>query len=210
VITVVVVDDHRVVRAGLEQLLSTVADFDVVGVASDGAEAMDVIAKHQPDVVLMDLSMPNIDGVAATELLREHYPECKVLVLTSFGDQNLILDALAAGAEGYLFKDSQPDQIIAAIRVVNDGGSPLDPKVAHVMLNARRVRSLADGLSRRELEVLHLVRDGLANRAIAKYIGVSERTVKAHLTRIFQHLDVSDRTQAAVWAVHHLRAVEPR
>jgi DNA-binding NarL/FixJ family response regulator len=192
------------VRAGLAQLLSTVADIDLVGVATDGNEALDVIFRERPDVVLMDLSMPNLDGVEATGLISAQFPECKVLVLTSFSDQRRITEAFAAGADGYLLKHTEPDQIVAAIRAIHGGDSPLDPKAARVMLNARRVHTVADDLSARQLEVLGYVRDGLPNKVIAERLGITERTVKAHLTRIFHHIGVTDRTQAAVWATRNL------
>jgi DNA-binding NarL/FixJ family response regulator len=204
VIRIVVVDDHMMVRAGLAQLLSTVPDIELVGVATDGNEALDVIFRERPDVVLMDLSMPNLDGVEATGLISAQFPECKVLVLTSFSDQRRITEAFAAGANGYLLKHTEPDQIVAAIRAIHGGDSPLDPKAARVMLNARRVHTVADDLSTRQLEVLGYVRDGLPNKVIADRLGITERTVKAHLTRIFHHIGVSDRTQAAVWATRNL------
>ncbi len=203
-IRIVVVDDHMMVRAGLAQLLSTVPDIELVGVATDGNEALDVIFRERPDVVLMDLSMPNLDGVEATGLISAQFPECKVLVLTSFSDQRRITEAFAAGANGYLLKHTEPDQIVAAIRAIHGGDSPLDPKAARVMLNARRVHTVADDLSARQLEVLGFVRDGLPNKVIADRLGITERTVKAHLTRIFHHIGVSDRTQAAVWATRNL------
>lgn len=203
-IRIVVVDDHMMVRAGLAQLLSTVPDIELVGVATDGNEALEVVFRERPDVVLMDLSMPNLDGVQATGLISAKYPECKVLVLTSFSDQRRITEAFAAGAEGYLLKHTEPDQIVAAIRAINSGDSPLDPKAARVMLNARRSHTVADDLSARQLEVLEYVRDGLPNKVIAGRLGITERTVKAHLTRIFHHIGVSDRTQAAVWATRNL------
>ena len=192
------------VRTGLAQLLSTVPDIELVGIATDGREALEVIFRERPNVVLMDLSMPNLDGVEATGLISAKFPECKVLVLTSFSDQRRITDAFAAGADGYLLKHTEPDQIVAAIRSINEGDSPLDPKAARVMLTARRVHSVADDLSPRQLEVLGFVRDGLANKVIAEKLGITERTVKAHLTRIFHQIGVRDRTQAAVWATRNI------
>ena len=197
-------DDHSIVRAGLEQLMSTAADIELIGMATSGAEAYELVARELPDVILMDLSMPDGDGVSATRRISADFPQCKVLVLTSFSDQNRITDALAAGAEGYLLKHSEPDRILDAVRAIHEGGSPLDPKAARVLLDTRRIRSAAETLSPREMELLLLVRDGLANKQIARRLGISEHTVKAHLTRIFQRLGVSDRTQAAVWASRHL------
>lgn len=203
-IRVLVVDDHIIVRNGLEQLLATIDGVELVGTAADGAAAVDAVERSRPDVVLMDLSMPVMDGIEATRRISARFPECHVLVLTSYTDQKRILDALEAGADGYLLKHSEPDVIVAAVREVVDGGSPLDPKAARVLLESRRAGPAAHGLTERELEVLGLVRDGLANKQIARRLLISERTVKAHLTRIFQRIGVTDRTQAALWAVRHL------
>ncbi len=203
-IRVVVVDDHVVVRSGLEQLLATTTDIQLVGTASNGIEALDVVETLDPDVVLMDLSMPELDGVEATRRITERFPRTRVLVLTSFSDQTRILDALAAGADGYLLKHAEPDEIAAGIRTVFEGGSPLDPKAARVLLESRRTRRHVVHLTDREQEVLLLVRDGLANKQIARRLGISERTVKAHLTSVFQRLGVTDRTQAAIWATQNM------
>lgn len=203
-IRVVVVDDHVVVRSGLEQLLATTEDIQLVGTASNGLEAIDVVADTDPDVVLMDLSMPELDGVEATRRISERFPRSRVLVLTSFSDQTRILDALTAGADGYLLKHAEPDEIAAGIRSVYEGGSPLDPKAARVLLESHRTRRETVNLTEREREVLLLVRGGLANKQIARRLGISERTVKAHLTSVFQRLGVTDRTQAAIWASDHL------
>jgi len=204
VIRLAVVDDHVIVRNGLEQLLATTDDIELVGMASNGLEALDLVAQLEPDVVLMDLSMPEMDGVEATKRIVAEHPGVRVLVLTSFSDQSRIMDALRAGAEGYLLKHSEPDEIAAAVRAVHEGGSPLDPKAARVLLDSRRTAAETDTLTDREREVLLLVRGGLANKQIARKLGISERTVKAHLTNVFQRLGVADRTQAALWASEHL------
>jgi len=154
--------------------------------------------------VLMDLSMPEMDGVEATKRISASHPDVRILVLTSFSDQSRIMDALRAGAEGYLLKHSEPDEIAAAVRAVYEGGSPLDPKAARVLLDSRRTSADSDTLTDREREVLLLVRGGMANKQIARQLGISERTVKAHLTNVFQRLGVTDRTQAALWASEHL------
>ncbi|HSB85677.1 MAG TPA: response regulator transcription factor [Ilumatobacteraceae bacterium] len=203
-ITVLVVDDHHVVRHGLEQLLTTAHGIEVVGTASDGLEAVEAVGRLNPDVVLMDLSMPQLDGVEATRRIVASHPSSRVLVLTSFSEQSRILDAISAGAEGYLLKHSDPDEITAAVRAVHAGEAPLDPKAARVLLDAGRTRRETVALSEREREVLLLVRDGLANKQIARKLGITERTVKAHLTKIFQRIDASGRTQAAIWAAEHL------
>jgi DNA-binding NarL/FixJ family response regulator len=204
VIRVVVADDHQVVRSGLQMLLATVDDIELVGTAANGREAVEVVSATSPDVVLMDLSMPEMDGVEATRLIVERHPGSRVLVLTSFSDQPRIMAALGAGADGYLLKDSDPDDIAAAIRSVRAGEAPLDPKTARMLLESRRTRRETVSLTDREREVLMLVQDGLANKQIARRLGISERTVKAHLTSVFQRLGVSDRTQAALWAKEHL------
>jgi DNA-binding NarL/FixJ family response regulator len=212
-IRVLIVDDHAIVRGGLAALLATAGDLVVVGQASDGAEALRQAEALEPDVVLMDLSMPGLDGVRATAALLARRPTTHVLVLTSMSEHRWIMEALEAGAEGYLLKHSEPEVILSAIREVVAGGSPLDPKAARVLLSQRRQ---APGppkspLTDREEEVLAMVGDGLPNKLIARRLGISERTVKAHLTSIFQRLGVSDRTQAALWAQrrHSARTDDP-
>ncbi|HEX4703948.1 MAG TPA: response regulator transcription factor [Pseudonocardiaceae bacterium] len=203
-IRVLITDDHAVVRAGLAQLLGTTEDLVLVGQAADGTRAVELAAELRPDVVLMDLSMPGTDGVLATARIVADNPDVRVLVLTSFSDQARILDALAAGAEGYLLKHSEPEVILAGIREVVAGGSPLDPKAARVLLTHRR-SSAEPGvhLTVREREVLRMVGDGHPNKVIARRLGITERTVKAHLTSVYQRLGVTDRTQAALWAQRH-------
>jgi DNA-binding NarL/FixJ family response regulator len=203
-IRVLIVDDHVVVRSGLEQLLATTDDIKYIGSASNGNEAIEAVARLRPDVVLMDLSMPELDGVEATRRITADHPSSRVLVLTSFSDQSRILDALSAGADGYLLKHAEPDDIADAIRTVHAGGSPLDPKAARALVESRRAGRDTPQLTDREREVLLLVRDGLANKQIARRLGIAERTVKAHLTSVFQRLGVTDRTQAALWASEHL------
>jgi len=199
-IRVVLVDDHAVVRAGLAQLLASADDIDVVGEASDGEEAVRVAVDRGADVVLMDLSMPNVDGSEATRRLQAAAPDANVVVLTSFSDRERILDALDAGAVGYLLKDAEPDELVRGIRAAARGESPLAPKAAHAVLTARTDPPPAQQLTDREREVLGLLADGLPNKLIARRLGISEKTVKAHLTRVFQAIGVSDRTAAALWA----------
>ena len=207
-IKVLVVDDHIVVRSGIEQVLSTTDDIEIVGLAPDGQRAVEMVQVLKPDVVLMDLSMPVMDGVEATRRIHALAPDTKVVVLTSFSDQARITDAMLAGAEGYLLKHADPAQIMDAIRSVVTGGVPLDPKAARVMLNSQRDMRPGDPLSAREREVLVLLCKGMANKQIARHLGISERTVKAHLTHVFQRLGVSDRTGAALWAKRNLAEVE--
>lgn len=203
-ITVLIVDDHAIVRTGLTALVSTAADIEVVGEAADGIEAVARARELRPDVILMDLSMPGADGVRATRDVLAENPDTHVVILTSFTEQRWITDALEAGAEGYLLKQSEPEVILTGIREVVRGGAPLDPKAARVLLTNRRtavVRSPDQSpLTGRETEVLEMVRAGHPNKIIARRLGISERTVKAHLTNIFQRLGVLDRTQAALWA----------
>jgi len=207
-IRVVIADDHAVVRGGLEQLLSTADDIDLVGIAADGQAAVETVEREQPDVVLMDLSMPGLDGVEATLRIVTANPEARVVVLTSFGDDRHIADALHAGAVGYLLKHAGPDELLDAIRAAARGDAPLDPKAARVLLASRRMGPTGRPLSAREEEVLRLVAAGLANKQIARKLSISERTVKAHLTNVFARLGVTDRTQAALWAKDHLPSSE--
>jgi DNA-binding NarL/FixJ family response regulator len=199
-IRVVIVDDHAVLRSGLEQLLGGQPDLEVVGTAASGAEAIELARELRPDVVLMDLQMPGVDGVSATrEIVGDELAD--VLVLTSYSDAERIVGALDAGAMGYLLKDADPDEVLRGIRAVARGESPINPRAARELLGARRTSGAAAAeLTPRETEVLVLVRQGLANKQIARRLGISERTVKAHLTSAFQRIGVVDRTQAALWA----------
>ena len=211
-IRVVIVDDHAVVRGGLQQLLDGSAEVEVVGTAEDGREAVDVVRRTPPDVVLLDRQRPGGDGVSATrQIVSEQLAD--VLVLTSFSDRERIVAALDAGAVGYLLKDAEPEDILTGLQAVARGESPIDPKAARELLGSRRAPATSVSLTPRETEVLSLVRDGLANKQIGRRLGISERTVKAHLTSIFATIGVTDRTQAAIWAErHHLGAeqVSPR
>jgi DNA-binding NarL/FixJ family response regulator len=211
VIRVLIVDDHAVVRRGLAQLLETTDDLRLAGEAGDGETAIGLAAELRPDVILMDLSMPAMDGIQATGRILAADPGAHILVLTSFSDQNRILDALSAGAEGYLLKHAEPETILSGIREVMAGGSPLDPKAARVLLTSRRSARASGGpsLSERELQVLRLVGEGLPNKSIARRLGITERTVKAHLTSVYQQLGVTDRTQAALWAQRQAAVLGP-
>jgi DNA-binding NarL/FixJ family response regulator len=204
VIRVLVADDHSIVRGGLEQLLATADDIEVVGMVADGEEAVATAARERPDVILMDLSMPVLDGIEATRRIIADDPDAHVVVLTSFSDNRRIMEALGAGAIGYLLKHAGPDELLGAIRAAASGDSPLDPKAARAVLEERKVSSRSHDLSPREQEVLLLVRKGRANKQIARDLGISERTVKAHLTSVFARIGVTDRTQAALWAERHL------
>jgi len=202
-IRVLVVDDHHLVRAGLITLLQAAADIEVAGEAADGQQALEVAAAASPDVVLMDLSMPVMDGVSATRALLSELPETRVVALTSFSDRQRVTDILAAGATGYVLKDSRPDDLLAAVRAAAGGHVPLDPRVASALLPSREP-PLTEQLSDREKQVLRLVAAGLANKQIARRLGIAESTVKVHTGNIFRRIGVADRTSAAIWAKEHL------
>jgi DNA-binding NarL/FixJ family response regulator len=197
VIEVLVVDDHRLVRAGLSTLLGATPDVKVVGEAANGAEAVSIAHQHPPDVVLMDISMPVLDGVAATRQIVGEHPQTRVVALTSFSDDRRVSEILGAGAVGYVLKDTEPDELIAAIRAAASGQVPIDPRVAGALLPARG--KPADLLSEREAEVLRLAAQGLANKQIGRELGITERTVKVHLGNVFRRIGVSERTSAALW-----------
>jgi DNA-binding NarL/FixJ family response regulator len=199
-IRVVIADDHKVVRAGLEQLIGTFDDVELVGVAANGEEAVAVCLRHKPDLALLDLAMPAMDGIEATRRIREALPETNVVAFTSFSDRDRILQAVDAGAIGYLLKDAEPEELHRALLAAARGESPLAPKAAAEVLAARMAPGSGGELSDREREVLVLVASGLANKQIARRLGISDKTVKGHLTRIFQAIGVVDRTQAALWA----------
>jgi DNA-binding NarL/FixJ family response regulator len=199
VIRLVIADDHAVVRHGLERLVATFAGVEVVGTAANGEEAVALAAERAPNVVLMDLEMPVLDGIEATRRIKEAQPEVSVVVLTSFSDRERILSALDAGAAGYLLKDVEPDELEKAIAAAARGDAPLDPKAARALLTARQTAAPADSLSEREREVLLMVAEGLPNKLIAQRLEISEKTVKAHLTSVFRQIGVTDRTQAALW-----------
>jgi DNA-binding NarL/FixJ family response regulator len=204
-IKVLLVDDHPLVRHGLAELLSGTADIMVVAAVDDGDQAAAAATEHLPDVVLMDLSMPRMDGIAATRSLLAACPAARVVVLTSFCENERIHDALEAGAVGYLLKDAEPEDVIRAVRDAVAGDVPVSPRAARALLpqNRRPGRAQTDALSAREREVLSLVAAGLPNKSIARRLDISEKTVKAHLTRVFAVLGVSDRTSAALWAQRH-------
>ena len=204
-IRVMLVDDHRLVRDGLTTLFAGAGDFEVVGTAADVAEVVATAATCKPDVVLMDLSMPEVDGVAATRLLLAAQPEVRVVALTSFTADQQVAAALAAGAVGYLLKDSAPDALFDAVRQAHAGHTPIDPRVAGALLPGRRSSQEENpALSARETEVLRLAAKGLANKQIARTLGISEHTVKVHLGNVFRRIGVSDRTSAAMWARDNL------
>jgi DNA-binding NarL/FixJ family response regulator len=198
-IRLLIAEDHGVVREGLVRLLSSVGDIDIVGAVGDGAAAVETARDRRPDVILMDLRMPGLDGPEATRRVLEDNPDAQVVILTSFSEREEILRALDAGAIGYLLKDAEPDELIRGIEAAARGESPLAPKAARAVISSRP-ESPAEQLSTREREVLVLVARGLPNKLIARELGISEKTVKAHLTAVFQGIGVSDRVGAALWA----------
>jgi DNA-binding NarL/FixJ family response regulator len=204
-IRVLLVDDHPLVRHGLTDLLAGTDDLRVVAAVDDGDAAAAAAVEHQPDVVLMDLSMLRMDGIVATRELLAAVPTARVIVLTSFCENERIHDALEAGAVGYLLKDAEPEDVVRAVRDAAAGDAPLSPRAARALLpqNRRPGRAATEALSAREREVLSLVAAGLPNKSIARRLDISEKTVKAHLTRVFSVLGVTDRTSAALWAQRH-------
>jgi DNA-binding NarL/FixJ family response regulator len=205
---VLIADDQRVVREGLATIVGGFAATEVVGLAGDGSEALGLVAEHCPDVVLMDLRMPRMDGVEATREIRTRYPAIPVVVLTTYADDESILAALSAGAAGYLTKDASRDDILRALEAAVAGQTVLDPGVHASLLKAARLApgrpaTLPDGLTEREAEVLGLIAGGLSNAEIAADLFVAEATVKTHINRIFAKTGSRDRAQAAVYAHRH-------
>jgi len=199
-IRVLIADDHGIVRDGLAGVIAAQTDLEVVGSVENGAEAIEACRGVGPDVVLMDLEMPVLDGIEATRVIRDEHPKTAVLVLTSFSDARRITAALGVGAAGYLLKDASADDVIRGIRAAAEGGAPLDPKAARLLLEARDAPDPLEGISPREREVFALLLDGLPNKLIAHRLGISEKTVKTHLTNIFREIGVADRLQAVLWA----------
>lgn len=202
-------DDQAVVRDGLELLLKLEKDFQVVGCAQDGAEAVELTAQRQPDLVLMDLKMPGMNGVEATREIRRKFPRVKILVLTTYDDDEWVFDALRVGADGYLLKDTPRQKLLEAIRGTLAGKSFLDPGVAGKVIaqvagqQPQPASLLTEKLTSRELDVLRLLARGLTNAEIAEQLHLSEGTVRNHVSAILEKLGVTDRTQAAVIALQH-------
>jgi DNA-binding NarL/FixJ family response regulator len=202
-ITVLVADDHGVLRDGLAGVISAQADMELAGTAANGAEAVEHCRASRPDVVLMDLEMPVMDGIEATRAIVAELPGIAVLVLTSFSDRRRITGALDAGAVGYLLKDASADEVVRGIRTAAGGGSPLDPRAARSLLESKSPPDPLAGISPREREVLGLLLDGMPNKLIARRLAISEKTVKSHLTSIFRVIGVNDRVQAILWVERH-------
>jgi len=206
---VIICDDQAIIRDGLEMLLKLEKDIEVVGLAQDGAEAVELAERESPDLVLMDLKMPGMNGVEATRRIRTHHPEIKVLVLTTYDDDEWVFDAIRAGASGYLLKDTPREAVVDAIRGTVEGKSFVDPAVTGKLLNQLASKQeqptslIIDKLTGREADVLCLIARGLSNTEIAEELHLSEGTVRNHVSAIFSKLDVSDRTQAAIMAIQH-------
>lgn len=202
--SVVVADDQRVVREGLATLLGLLPGIEVLAAASDGEEAIALVERLRPDVVLMDLRMPRCDGVEATRLLRERVPDSKVIVLTTYADDRSVLEALRAGARGFLTKDAGAEEIERAIAAVVRGEAAIDPAVQHHLVEAVAAGpELPHGLTPREAEVLTLIAEGLTNAEIAERLVVAEATVKSHVNHVFTKTGVRDRAQAVTYAYRH-------
>jgi DNA-binding NarL/FixJ family response regulator len=208
-IRVLVADDQRVVREGLVLLLELLGGIEVVGAAADGEQAMALAADLRPDVVLMDLRMPRLDGVAATRRLRERDPGVRVIALTTYDDEHSVMEAVRAGARGYLTKDAGAEEIRQALEAVVRGEAAIDPAVQHHLLDAlatgapATAGTLPDGLTPREAEVLSLIAEGLSNAEIAHRLVVSEATVKSHINHLFTKIGARDRAQAVTYAYRH-------
>lgn len=206
---VIICDDQAIVRDGLAMLLKLESDINVVGTAEDGAAAVEMVAKEKPDLVLMDLKMPVMNGVEATRQIRAKYPEVKVLVLTTYDDDEWVFDAIQAGASGYLLKDTPRDEVIKVIRGTVSGKVYLDPAVAGKVLEqvsshqTQPATLITSKLTDREIEILRLLAKGLANKDISEQLFLSEGTVRNHVSTILAKLEVSDRTQAAIIAIQH-------
>ena len=204
-VRVLIVDDHAIVRKGIRALLSEADGFEVVGEADNGQAAVQRAEESSPDVILMDLLMPGMDGIEATRQITSRRPGARVLVLTSFAADNKVFPAIKAGASGYLLKDSSPDELVRAIRQVHRGEPSLHPTIARKLLQevARPVepQPAPEALTAREMEVLRLIAQGLSNQEIADRLVVSEPTVRAHVSRILGKLHLASRTQAALYAV---------
>jgi two-component system, NarL family, response regulator DegU len=216
---IVIIDDHQLFREGVKRILEFEASFEVVAEGDDGSEAIKLVETYQPDVIIMDINMPKLNGVEATKELIERYPDSKVIILSIHDDENYVSHALQTGATGYLLKEMDADALVEAVKVVADGGSYLHPKVTHNLVKEYRRLAASESseegvqfqqldirrplhlLTRRECEVLQMLADGKSNRGIGESLFISEKTVKNHVSNILQKMNVNDRTQAVVEAI---------
>lgn len=207
-IRVLIADDHHVVRRGLVFFLKTQKDIEIIGEAKNGREAVEMADKLNPDLVLMDLVMPEMDGVEATRIIKQANPEIRIMILTSFSDQDHVIPALEAGASGYQLKDIEPDELVRAIQNMTNGENQLHPKATshllkHLSSQNERERKPIEELTKREFEVLKEIAKGKSNKEIAAALFITEKTVKTHVSNLLSKLELSDRTQAALFAVRH-------
>lgn len=202
-IRVLIVDDHHVVRKGLVFFFRTQQDLDIVGEASNGKEAVQLANSLKPDIILMDLVMPEMDGIEATKIIKQEHPNIKIMMLTSFSDQDHVIPALEAGASGYQLKDIQPDELVTALKKMMNGENQLHPKATSHVVNNFSNKVLVDALTKRELDVLKEIAKGKSNKEIASSLFITEKTVKTHVSSILAKLGLADRTQAALYAVKH-------
>lgn len=211
-IRLLLADDHAIVRRGLQLYLKTQPDFELAGEAATGTEVLERVAELEPDIVLMDLHMPVLNGIEATRRIKELHPAVKVIVLTSFSDHDHVLPAVKAGARGYLLKDIEPDELAKAIRRVHAGKVEVHPEVAGLLMESiaepggaapEKAATPFDELTAREREVLRLIASGLSNKEIAEALHIAEKTVKTHVSHVLAKLGLTDRTQAAILAVKH-------
>ncbi|PRT07055.1 response regulator [Bacillus wiedmannii] len=206
-ITLLLVEDHHIVRRGLVFFLKTREEFEIVGEAENGEEALTFIQTERPDVVLMDLSMPKMDGIEATKRIKQYDETIKILILSSFSEQDYVLPALEAGADGYQLKEVQPEQLVASIIAVHEGNANFHPKVTPALFGRSAVKKEKETpfsmLTKREQEVLREIAKGRSNKEIAAELHITEQTVKTHVSNVLAKLEVDDRTQAALYAVKH-------
>lgn len=204
-IRILIADDHHVVRRGLAFFLKTQRDIEIIGEAGNGKEAVELARSLKPDLILMDLVMPELDGIQATKIIKGEMPEIKIMMLTSFSDQDHVIPALEAGASGYQLKDIEPDELITCIKKIMDGENQLHPKATSHLLanlsNKKEDRNLLTELTIRELDVLKEIAKGKSNKEIAASLFITEKTVKTHVSNLLAKLELADRTQAALYAV---------
>lgn len=205
-IRILIADDHHVVRRGLVFFLTTQKDLEIIGEAENGRKAVEMAKELKPDIILMDLAMPEMDGIQATKIIKEEEPSIKIMILTSFSDQDHVIPALEAGASGFQLKDIQPDELVTSIKKMVKGENQLHPKAtSHLLANlshsSNPTKKLLEELTKRELDVLKEIAKGKSNKEIAASLYITEKTVKTHVSNLLAKLELADRTQAALFAV---------